>query len=234
MVVFFVVGVFCTLSMIRSYAESILIEKRLIDERKLHVKNLEIHLHYYHTLNKLVEDFRIERHDMKHYLGTINMLIKGQNYDEIEEITNEYGKRIDDLTLQRYSNNDVLNANISYYFSRANEEGIPVEHEILVSSKLSIFPGDLTNVLGNILENALNASAIEVKDRFINFKIKSRKNNLIITCENAYNDAFGKHGDGHGLDSIKRICEKYKGYMNIKRENSIFTIRVILPIGERK
>ena len=93
---------------------------------------------------------------------------------------------------------------------------------------------DLCVVLGNMLDNAIEASE-KVTDRWINVSIGLRKNGLVIVVENSFDGIIKKniHGNiisikenkehhGYGLKSIRKTVEKYDGELVVEIRGNIF------------
>lgn len=102
--------------------------------------------------------------------------------------------------------------------------------------------GDISILLGNILDNAFDASIqLPVQKRQVELSIRFDNNTLIIVLKNQYNgklvkDKNGKiattKGDaqnhGIGLKSVIRIADKYHGSVVIDGSDYMFIIKVLL------
>ena len=100
---------------------------------------------------------------------------------------------------------------------------------------------DLSIILGNLLDNAIEATEkLEVeKDIFVS--LMYRKEKLLIKVRNPYTGDLKKDRAGNyisekkdrenhgiGLKSVRKVVEKYEGVMEIHTENQIFEICVII------
>ncbi|WP_052307062.1 ATP-binding protein [Acetobacterium woodii] len=107
---------------------------------------------------------------------------------------------------------------------------------------MSISSFDLAIVLGNLLDNAIEAVAELEKDRQIKIKMNYDKGRFIILVENHYQGQRLKIGDqyltthkeksehGLGLENIKKVLEKYNGTMQIEDTETIFSVRLLMFI----
>jgi Signal transduction histidine kinase regulating citrate/malate metabolism len=118
--------------------------------------------------------------------------------------------------------------------------GIRIDTRLSLSSQdIPIDRYDLCVVLGNMLDNAVEASK-KVKiaeDRYILIKIHSDESALFIHILNHMENEVVRlqstkpNPDYHGigLTNIARMCEKYGGNMTIETENKVFHNMVLLP-----
>jgi sensor histidine kinase regulating citrate/malate metabolism len=132
---------------------------------------------------------------------------------------------------------------INYKLQNAQSDNIIVKTEIAVPSQLHIETSDLVSVLGNLIDNALNALK-EVPDdkRNLTLKVVFSQERLIIRTLNPYvGDILCKGGKiisakqdtkqhGYGLNNIAKAVNKYKGYIDIDYSGNIFTVDIIMYI----
>ena len=109
----------------------------------------------------------------------------------------------------------------------------------LVDMKFAAY--DLCSVLGNLLDNALEACAeLPLDGRSVELELKQQQGMLLISCKNPYagerrgdNGKFAstkeeKSGHGIGLSSVRQVCKKYQGTMEISAENQVFRVHLLL------
>jgi sensor histidine kinase regulating citrate/malate metabolism len=113
----------------------------------------------------------------------------------------------------------------------------------LYDQELPVERYDLCVVLGNMLDNAIEASK-KVKvttDRHIRVHIRSNETALFIRIRNHVDREVadlrsrkaGPDYHGFGLTNIRRICDKYGGHMTIETEPQTFDNMVVLPFGTK-
>lgn len=138
--------------------------------------------------------------------------------------------------------NLVVDALVTNALNIGQENGIRVDTELrLHDRELGIERYDLCVVLGNLLDNAVEASKkVRVaQDRHIRIQIRSNKSALLISVRNHVDREVsdlstrkaspGYHG--FGLVNIERICEKYGGHMTIESANHMFNNMVMIPFS---
>lgn len=101
---------------------------------------------------------------------------------------------------------------------------------------------DMTVLMGNLLDNALEACEYVTEKRYIRLVVKVIKNTVMIHIENTtdgYQQSKNgflqtrKAGRGHGLGigQIDRIVARYEGKVSRRHENQIFETDITMPNG---
>lgn len=133
----------------------------------------------------------------------------------------------------------ILNSKLSLIQSRQ----INLHAKAVVPSDLKISEIDLCTVIGNLLDNAMEACLKQEQDseRFVRVYIGILKKQLYISVQNSSGQQIKKSGKtyistknseshGFGLKRIDRIVAKYDGYINRQNEEGIFATEVLLPL----
>ena len=98
---------------------------------------------------------------------------------------------------------------------------------------------DICIILGNLLDNAIEACNLIDGYKFIDLKINTKDKKLIIKISNNTNGYVNKVNgrfittknsdmSGLGLIQIDNIVKQYNGYINRKYENNIFTTYLMI------
>lgn len=136
--------------------------------------------------------------------------------------------------------NLAIDALVTNTLNIGQANGIRIDTRLSLSSQeIPIDRYDLCVALGNMLDNAIEASK-KVKiaeDRYILIKIRSDESALFIHILNHMeNDVVQLQSNkpnpdfhGIGLTNIARICDKYGGNMTIETEHKVFNNMVLLP-----
>ena len=156
MIVFSILLLF---NMIILEAYSKITEKIMLEKEKT-VYEQQIHMMTNNTKEqkKLMEDFHRERHDL------INKLIVLKNeieQGEKENVIREIDKIIENNHTESYisdSGNQVIDALLNTKYSIAKENGIQFLLKIFIPEELPVNQCDLGVVLGNALDNAIEAT----------------------------------------------------------------------------
>ena len=199
----------------------------------------------YQQLSQRMEESRRLRHDLRHHLNTLGALNAQGKQEEITDYLKQYGAVYDQLEEQRFSGDPVVDSVLEYYLTQAGEEGIPVQCRVsLEGGGSGVDATDMTVLLGNCLENALEAlRPLPAQARLLSVEIAPRGVMLLVrivnTCGNledgrdfagweAFPSCKGKGRKGVGLRSVAAIAEKYGGSAQFQRKNGEFTARISL------
>lgn len=212
-------------------------------QAQLHISELQVEAQakQVEALQRNIEETSRARHDLRHHLLVTQDLLARRDYDKLEHYLDEYRRQMDASTMTFYSDNSILDALLRHYFEPARAEGIRTELSLRLEDSLPISPTDLCILLGNLLENALEACRRQTKgDRF--FSVKAATNGpqiLVLLVENSYEGSIQeKNGvfysskengrKGVGLASVKQLVSTYHGVCSISYEGNIFQVNILL------
>lgn len=145
------------------------------------------------------------------------------------------------------SGNIVIDSLLGYWYVTAQKKGIDFSLDIKIPMKMEFKGADICLILGNLLENAVEAAERVKKKKYIKIQMKYDKGNLLIFLMNSYQGRLIKMKDerlkstksdagnhGVGLPSVYRAAAKYNGTVTV--DDSIperFLVRVVL-YGEKE
>ncbi|WP_339242537.1 GHKL domain-containing protein [Paenibacillus sp. FSL R5-0517] len=138
------------------------------------------------------------------------------------------------------SGNLVIDALVTNTLAMGQANGIKIDTKIqLHSQHIQIDRYDLCVVLGNMLDNAIEASkkVRQAEDRYVLIALHSTSSALVIQIMNHVEKPIvelksekpNPEYHGIGLTNISRICEKYGGHMSIEHPSRKFNNMVVLP-----
>lgn len=183
------------------------------------------------------------RHNMKNNL--VSILAYAENGDNekiirfVNEIMEEGGIKTSTVT---NSGNIVIDSLIGYWYVEAKKVGIDFSVNLNIPMEMPFRGADICLILGNLLENAVEAAQKAEGKKYIRLHKKYDKNNLLLFVENNYKGVLIKTKDkrlkstktdaenhGVGLSSVYRIAAKYHGVVTIDDDvANRFLIRVVL------
>lgn len=214
--------------------------KNLQLEEEQHYRDLE-HIAF-QTLQERMEETRRMRHDLRHHIHMVNYYLEEKNYDKLQEYVNAYRESIPDMERIRFCDNRMVNNIIFYFASQAMEQKIDFQAQLVVAEQLSVTDHEISVLLGNLLENALDA-CMEQKEteRRIIVKGKGDAHSLIFTIDNTCENEIKKnkkgellttksHGNGIGVNSAKKIVERYNGFFSADKKGEMFCVSFMLSL----
>ena len=197
---------------------------------------------YAEAVRHQYEETRRIRHDIKQSYTVIGSLIKDGKYEEAQEYILSDKQTIEATEVLVDVGNDFINAMLNAKLTAAKTAGAEVICGV-VKDISGVKPTDLCNLLGNLLDNALEAvKKCESNDRLIEVNIHKSNNSLVVTVSNTISDAENSlnniskgisskadpSGHGFGAKSIKRIAEKYNGTANFFEDDGLLCCQVEL------
>jgi len=139
--------------------------------------------------------------------------------------------------------NVMVDAILNSKLSLIKAKKIAVNAKAAVPPELKISEIDLCVIIGNLLDNAMEACLRqnEESERFIRIYIGILKKQLYISVTNSVGGEVKKSGrfylstknsesHGFGLMRVDRIAAKYDGYVNRQNEPGVFATEVMLPL----
>lgn len=213
---------------------------RMIDRKMVEYQSDLMEKHCEEVQN-IYETMRGWRHDYHNHIQTLLALCGD------EERTREYlWKLNDDLTMVDTvikTGNVMVDAILNSKLSLIRSKGIEVNAKAIVPKELPVSEIDLCTIVGNLLDNAMEAvlRQPEGSGQFIRIFIGVLKENLYIS---AYNSTGGeikkyrnqylsvKNSTAHGLGlwRVDRIVEKNQGFVNRQNEEGVFATEIMLPL----
>ena len=187
------------------------------------------------------EEIRILRHDMRHYLNGISMLLEQQDYEELRKKLPELSKKTEQTALVQYSENQVINSILYSKFAAAKEKEIAVTTKIYIPKKLSVNDFEFAVVLSNLLENAIDAAADCPKgERSMQVFAQAVHHKIIFECVNSYRGVIqfdeetglpisAKGEDhGYGVQSVRAFAQKNNAMFDCFAKDQLFTARLLI------
>lgn len=182
------------------------------------------------------------KHDFKNHLIALERLT---NPDKTEELKAYFQKMDQEYFLAENcvaTGNEILDGLINSKLKTIQMIGASVEMNMQIPEKINVNAFDLVVVIGNLLDNAIEALSKDGKGKFC-MEIRYKKGMLFINSKNTYTGEIIKKGKsflstkckseevhGIGLSNVKRVIDQYHGDIMIHTENNIFAIQIVMYI----
>ena len=184
------------------------------------------------------------QHDLKKHMLLINSYLENAEFDAAKSYVNNIERYMNVPGKYADTGNIELDAILNYSLDKADKLNCETETKITVPKITFMNEFDLNILLGNLLDNALDALC-KVRERYLYVGISYNKSMLLIRVKNTYDGVFdeneggskslqkklksskeGKHGIG--LKNIKEVVEKYDGEINVDAGDKYFNVDIIL------
>ena len=212
---------------------------RAAEELKLKEQQLKNDIQYAETVRSQYQEIRRIRHDIKQQLATVSGLQFEGKYDKAQKYISEVTDGIEQLDMFMDVGNDFVNAILNSKLSIAKSKGIEVLCNF--SGKVEgVNEYDLCNLIGNVLDNAIEAAEKVGENAVVEVSLFSDKHKLVFTVSNSISKSVLDSNPelktvkdkpelhGFGVKTIKTIADKYDGNVDFYEENLVFFCRVLL------
>ncbi|MCL2438305.1 MAG: GHKL domain-containing protein [Coriobacteriia bacterium] len=221
--------------------------------QRLTLKRRQVQLDFVRQRNELlsqnlndVKHLHQERsklaHDFNHHLSVLHNLAKEEGNEKLCAYIEGIHSPIRDIVPIENTGNEFLDTILMIKKQQAARQNIAMDINCNIITPLTIEPVDLTAIVANLLENALEAcEKVEDPDgRYVFVDIKSQGAFLNIRIENSANDELIKQNKkmqttkknkelhGIGLKSVRSSVERYQGDILFERKEGVFIVSITL------
>lgn len=197
---------------------------------------------------KELEMFQVESrhiyHDMKNHFICIENFIDCHQYDNASNYINKITEIIKSKKPVVTTHNPVIDSLLNAKISIAQSYGILVSNTIELPSYVTLEPIDISIIIGNSFDNAIEAcNRVIVGDKTIHIILAYKKGVLYYNILNTTNGHLlfnkgryltskkDKSSHGLGLVSIQNVVDKYNGSMEINHNNNMFDLSLTIYIN---
>ena len=202
-----------------------------------------------HEKESMMQEIRVKRHDLKHQMLNLLALLQKGEYGKLESDMKQMAE-LESLNglLVVNTQNSIIDSFVNNQYAVAKEKGIDFQVKIDVPAELPFAGEDLCVILGNALDNAIEACERgQVSKPWISIKLIYDGANLLMTLENSFDGTIRKNKKGmqisrkansqqHGIGtySIQRVVQKYHGYYHVEVTEKEYHLEIILYSQDEK
>lgn len=215
---------------------------KLIDKRIANYQNKLISKQFVEVEN-IYKQMRGWKHDYHNHIQVMKAYLALGKYEEMDKHLDELNKDLKGIDKVLKTGNLMVDAILNTKLSIALSKEININAKATVPKNMKIADVDLCTVIGNLMDNATEATIKleNPKDRFIRVYIREMKGQLYISITNSVGGEIKKTSreyittklginHGFGLKRIDSVVDKYNGFINRQNEEGVFATEVILPL----
>jgi len=215
---------------------------RMLD-RRISVYQKDLMTKHFNEVQHIYKQMRGWRHDYHNHIQTMKAHLTLGQTNELNEYLNKLDADLSSVDTVLQTGNVLLDAILNSKLSLIATKNIAVNAKATVPDKLQISEIDLSVIIGNLLDNAMEACLkLPIpSERFIRVYIGIMKEHLYISVSNSVGGEVIRNGKtflstknipahGFGLMRMDRITDKYNGYVNRQHEEGVFATEVMLPL----
>ena len=212
-------------------------EKQSTIEKRLWVYELERKHQVDNIVNQEIANKTM--HDFKNMLYAIKGILEN-DYDKGMSKIVEVCEIVEVASSNEYTGIASVDALINSKVNKANQLKITINTKSINIAGAKIDAVDLCIVLGNILDNSIEAcEKIKIGDKTVNLTIDLQGKYISITLENSVSNGDSDNVDystskrnkelhGYGLNNVKEIIEQYDGIIDYGITEDRFVLNLIL------
>lgn len=199
-------------------------------------------------VENIYREMRAWRHDYHNHLQVIKAHIASGRLDALNDYIDKLEQDLNAVDEIVKTGNVMLDAIVNSKLSLAKHRGIQTHVKATVPGTLSVTDTDLCVLMGNLLDNALEACTRpkdadwEFESPFVRVYIGMKGSQLYICVTNTVYGGVQKSGGrflslkrgaahGYGLARVDKVIAKYGGWLSRNSEPGAFSTEILLPLG---
>ncbi len=211
-----------------------------IDKRLAQYQRELVDTHY-REVDNMYRQIRGWRHDYRNHIQTMKVLAANGDMEGLKAYLDMLDTDLNTVDTVVKTGNAMADAILNSKISLAKSKEITVQVDAHIPVKLKMSELDLCCIIGNLFDNAIEASmALKPEDRLIRVYMDMKGTQLYISFTNftakkkmvktggLFKTTKGK-GHGFGLVRIDAIIERLDGYLSRNSEDGAFTTEILIP-----
>ncbi len=196
---------------------------------------------HYREVENMYRQIRGWRHDYRNHIQMMKVLAANGDMDALKVYLDELDTDLNTVDTVVKTGNPMADAILNSKISLARSRNIPTQVDAHIPVKLKMSELDLCCIIGNLFDNAMEASmALPEEKRMIRVYMDMKGTQLYISFTNftaakklskvgkGFKTSKGE-GHGFGLVRIDDIVSRYNGYLSRNSEDGAFTTEILIP-----
>ena len=196
---------------------------------------------HYREVENMYRQIRGWRHDYRNHIQMMKVLAANGDMDALKAYLDELDTDLNTVDTVVKTGNPMADAILNSKISLARSRNIPTQVDAHIPVKLKMSELDLCCIIGNLFDNAMEASmALPEEKRLIRVYMDMKGTQLYISFTNftavkklskvgkGFRTSKGE-GHGFGLVRIDDIVSRYDGYLSRNSEDGAFTTEILIP-----
>ena len=196
---------------------------------------------HYREVENMYRQIRGWRHDYRNHIQMMKVLAASGDMDALKVYLDELDTDLNTVDTVVKTGNPMADAILNSKISLARSRNIPTQVDAHIPVKLKMSELDLCCIIGNLFDNAMEASmALPEEKRMIRVYMDMKGTQLYISFTNftaakklskvgkGFKTSKGE-GHGFGLVRVDDIVSRYDGYLSRNSEDGAFTTEIVIP-----
>ena len=196
---------------------------------------------HYREVENMYRQIRGWRHDYRNHIQMMKVLAASGDMDALKVYLDELDTDLNTVDTVVKTGDPMADAILNSKISLARSRNIPTQVDAHIPVKLKMSELDLCCIIGNLFDNAMEASmALPEEKRMIRVYMDMKGTQLYISFTNftaakklskvgkGFKTSKGE-GHGFGLVRVDDIVSRYDGYLSRNSEDGAFTTEILIP-----
>ena len=196
---------------------------------------------HYREVENMYRQIRGWRHDYRNHIQTMKAYAASEDWDAIRRYLDLLDEDLTTVDTVIKTGNPMTDAILNSKISLAKSKDIQVIADAFIPVKLKLSEIDVCCIIGNLSDNAIEASMkLPKEQRVIRVYMDMKNTQLYISFTNftagkkmkkegkLFRSTKGE-GHGFGLVRIDAIVDRLDGYISRNSEDGAFTTEILLP-----
>ena len=210
-------------------------------DKRIAVYQRELIETHYREVENMYRQIRGWRHDYRNHIQMMKVLAANGDMDALKVYLDELDTDLNTVDTVVKTGNPMADAILNSKISLARSRNIPTQVDAHIPVKLKMSELDLCCIIGNLFDNAMEASmALPEEKRMIRVYMDMKGTQLYISFTNftaakklskvgkGFKTSKGE-GHGFGLVRVDDIVSRYDGYLSRNSEDGAFTTEILIP-----
>lgn len=199
---------------------------------------------YYHREAELIqqnqETTRQFQHDWKNRIQVMNQLADQEQWEELRKYLSDVREKAAQIQIYSNTGNIVVDSVMNSKLDMAKKKEIAVAASIVLPKDIEIDEDDMVVILGNLLDNAIEANEYVQGEKRIELVLCYEDGCVLIHIQNTFDRTLitrkgtyltrkkNTSMHGIGIKSIKDTVEKYHGITEMTIDGNLFTADIMM------
>lgn len=201
---------------------------------------LSIHKLQHDNLQYRINEARQAKHDVRHHTHLIREYLRSGKLQELDAYLDRYTASLPSTQSLIYCQHYATNALLGYFAQQAQEKGISMDIFVQLPELLNLPETTLSVVLGNLLENAMDAcGSITGGEKKITVRGKAESGSVFFEITNTFQGELRRNktgkflstkatGHGVGLESVIQLANDTGGMVELDAQDGLFRASVLI------
>lgn len=180
------------------------------------------------------------QHDLKNRLQVLNEIAERKTMRELKDYLWEIEAKHKEQEIFSNTGNLIIDSIVNSKLQDAIEKGIEVNASVVLPAAIEVKNDDMVVILGNLLDNAIEACERTDSARYIRLLMNYEKGCVMLRIKNSFDQIINRdYGEftsrkkdkslhGLGIKSVKNTVAKYNGIAEFTVEGAEFSADILL------